>query len=153
MKLVDLRELRDELDEAAAERVANGRCGCGCGAPLERGANGRRKFVEGHRQRHYRNIVKQLAEAEGVPTRLSLRLVHSTGSTADRSGDAQKARRKRQSKPRAGLSVYFPTVRDVDLAAEWIDHLRRTDDAASTELDGVERALTGALARHARKAA
>lgn len=144
-------------------RVRDGYCGCGCGerlpVPYDKHRNrlafeaGRRRFVrESHRQRQYRVKLRRLAEAQGFTAPLSLKTVQGSTGTRDRSGDAQAGPRKRQGKPRKGLSIYLPTVQDAERLAEWIDHLRVGPDA-TTELEPAAQAISRALDRHARKAA
>lgn len=77
-------------------------------------------------------------------------MVNAATTTQDRHGDAQSTRRKRQSKPRTGLSVYFPSVEDALRAQQALAAIRHPHP---TIFAGARQAIDRALGRHARKAA
>lgn len=112
-----LDALRQRIEFEVLERVARGECGCGCGQPLDLGGNGRARFVDTrHRQRHHKTKLRQLAEAAGVPVRLSLQTLDAVRTTDERRGDAETGE-KRPRRRRAGVTVYFPSAEAAAAAA------------------------------------
>jgi hypothetical protein len=109
------RELEADGELEAAAELRAGRCACTCGARLE-GGGVRQFYVEvRHRQRAHRARLERAAEAAGVPPRLSLHALESTNRAPDRHGDAPARRKPRQRRPRAGVTVYLPSVELAEL--------------------------------------
>jgi hypothetical protein len=124
--------------------VTDGRvCACGCGASLA----GRRVTVryvsEQHRQRAYRRRLREAAKAAGLPVTLSLRTVQASNPTRNRSGDGPSAGTAQQRRRREGVSVYFPTVADAELAERMLAESlkRRTAVDSARALTAVRAAL------------
>lgn len=162
---VDLQRLADQIDAEVDARVRAGKCGCDCGGDLPvpyRGKGrdrhpipfeqGPKKFVfDSHKQRQYRSKVRHLAEAQDAPVAVSLKSVGLGTATRDRIGDAPGRSRKRQSKPREGLSVYFPDLVTVETVGRALRHARyfevKPDDPAAQKLDKAIAAVEKAIAR------
>lgn len=141
-ELADLRlEHALELDRL----LEAGLCGCGCGEPIDAGGNGRRRYRDGHRQRAHRRRVEAEAKVRGVPTRLSLKALESTGSTGERHADAQTAPRKPR-RPRPGVTVYFPTPRAAEVARRLLEAGSGVIDE-QLAIDAAAAAIDAALAR------
>lgn len=145
-----------ELDEAGwpelAAELLEGRCACGCGDPLDAGAVRRVYIDQRHRQTFHRARVRRAAEAAGVPSRLSLKALEEANRTSDRNGDAPARRKRAQRKPRAGVTVYFPTIAAAAAAAACIDDATAGaghDDDSRVAAAAVERALARRRARAA----
>lgn len=139
-KAVELEGL-GELEEAAAVRA--GKCPCLCGDPIPRG-NVRAFFVDDrHRRRHHRRRLERLAEAANVPARLTVETLRTANGTGGRSADAPARRKRGESKPRAGVSVYFPTpdVLEVAIAAIAKDRKAREGKALPSYLELADQAL------------
>jgi hypothetical protein len=109
-----LEQVSAELARQVERRVAQGKCGCGCGRDLPL-RPGRQKYLDGHRQRWHKRRVRTLAEAAGVVAGLSLKSVRTASPTGERSGygparpTAPQARKSRGSRSGPQLS-YAKTV-------------------------------------------
>lgn len=124
-------------------------CACGCGASLV-GRSARTQFLDGrHRQRRYRRRVQAAAKAVGLPDRLTLETVEAKGGRGSRNGDAQKNGRPRQTRRRAGLSVYLPRPELADALLAVLDPIGGAP-LSSDDLDVAAGALRKAVARRAR---
>lgn len=73
------------------------------------GGNGRREYVEGHRQRAYRKRVTEAFVANALPTALSFQTLNSTNGTDKRSRDAQTARKPPRKRKDKGVRLYIST--------------------------------------------
>lgn len=130
-------------DDKAAEEVLAGRCACCCGQRIPAG-NVRAFYAdERHRKRAHHRRLERLAEAAGVPTRLTVENLKATNGTGGRPTDAQAPRKRRQSAPRPGVSVYFPTpdALEVALAAIAKDRRAREGTALDSYLELLDQAL------------
>lgn len=108
-----------------AQAVRDYRCACGCGEQLHGGGE-RVLYVDPrHRQRAYRRRLEAEAKAAGIPARLSLETVQAARSTTARNADAQTRRaaprRRRPSRPRDGVSAYFPSIDVAEAVLECIE--------------------------------
>lgn len=103
-------ELRARGEEVAALEVLAGRCACGCGNVLA--ASSVRTFYvdQKHRARRHRRRLERLAEAAGVPARLNLDTVQTSTHSGGRARNASARSRRHETRPRPGVTVYFPTV-------------------------------------------
>jgi len=133
-------EAAGELAEARA--VLQGRCACLCGDAIA-GGNVRTFYVdERHRKRHHRKRLERLADAAGVPARLSIETLRSANGTGGRPADAPTRPRRRQARPRPGVSVYFPTVDLLQAVERELAGDRQGSPSSRDEaLDAVRKAL------------
>lgn len=150
-----LQRLHDELAAEVDERVAAGRCGCGCTKPLP-GNPGRRKYVnERHRQRSYRNRLEREARALGVTTRLSLSSLQTPDRTREHHADAHTPGtrpQRRRSRPRPGVTLYLPTLDAAERLQLVLCALRAEPKTGGSSLDELAHALDLALARRRTRA-
>lgn len=146
---LELERLHDEQAAELDRLLEAGLCGCGCGATIDAGGNGRRRYLDGHRQRAHRKRVEAEAKVLGVPTRLSLQALAATNPTPDRNPDAQSAPRKPR-RPRPGVTVYFPTPKSAELARQLLEAGSGVIDE-QLELDAAAAALDAALERRRRR--
>lgn len=150
-----LQRLHDELAAEVDERVANGRCGCGCPRLLPDNP-GRRKYVnERHRQRSYRNRLEREARALGVTTRLSLTSLQTPDSTRERHADADTPAtrpQRRRSRPRPGVTLYLPTLDVAERLELVLSAMRAEPKTGGSALDELAHALSLGLARRRTRA-
>jgi hypothetical protein len=121
-------------------------CECGCGRPLPPGAHGKRRYLDGHRDRSYRQRLRAAAEARGLPGRLTFETVQTTSTTQKASADAQPRRRRATRGPRPGVQAYFQP----GSAEAALDALNAADDS-SPALALAREALEAAIDRRKRR--
>jgi hypothetical protein len=99
-------------------------CACGCGRSIE--GSSRRLYLDGHRDRAYRRRLAATIGAEALTVKAVEAAVASKPSldpnptVADAQGAARQAllaRPQRKRTPRAGVSLYFPTIELAEAAA------------------------------------
>jgi hypothetical protein len=152
-------ELKRELEAETRELAERGVCGCGCGEELGgKGGNGRALFRDvRHRQRFRRRMLKRLAEASGIPANLSVQTLQATDSTAERNGDAQRARKRPRRAPRPGVSIYLPTLDDAQALEGWVELgvrlAEERPDELAIDLEPALDAIVNALERRRRRPA
>lgn len=148
---LELEHLRQAHAAELDRLLEAGLCGCGCGGRIDAGGNGRRRYLDGHRQRAHRKRVEAEAKVRGVPTRLSLQALEATDRTRERHADAQSAPRKPR-RPRPGVTVYLPAL---DIGERALEALRAAGPGGLIDplLDEAADAIEAALERRRRRAA
>lgn len=104
-----LADTLEQLEREVAERVEQGKCGCGCGQTLPASRRRGSMYVDkSHGQRVYRQRLDHACLAVGQPCRLNLQLVLTSGSTSTGHGDRKNGASvaERPSKP-SGLQVPY----------------------------------------------
>lgn len=149
---------RAELGRVLAlqdERVALGRCVCGCGGRLEHRARGRRAIDERHKDRAYRERLKAAAADRGEAVRQTLHTLQATVPTGKRRTDASARRRGPQTRPRPGVTVYLKRPEllgaTIDGLEAALDALQRINHQAASALEESLTAHRAAQARHEKR--
>lgn len=154
---VDVDALLDDLKLEVLELVANGECGCACGGRLPAGASRRRHYLnERHRQRAYRRRLELVAQALGVPARLSRQTLQTRNPTGNRHADAQTRRtapQRRHSRPAPGVTLRVPTLAAANELLRELERLRQrmgVDPVIGTHADVLAAALERKRTRNRR---
>lgn len=132
---LQIAELLDRMSREEEALLDKGLCSLpGCGRVIS--TKRRKRYCDArHRSQRHKQRLEAVAKLRGVETHPSLRTLQAGNPPPERRGDAQNGRNapQRRRKPRPGVSVYFPTVADAELALEG----GLTDDV----ITAIERAL------------